>query len=218
MKKKSWQVSITSFILLSLFTIKLNGQQVASAIQFFDYKTIYIGIANPIKIVCTEKFDSISIDNANAVLTEGTLPTNFAKFDIYTLYLGDLSLKIFQKGKCILENKLVARRLPKPKLKLNEEYAPDEITKEHLLQIDSFSVGIPALDFSDFRIVEITLTFRVNGEYKGQTISGNKVNAYVKQLLDKVDKDTNIEIEWKVKDNRNNDVTSKYYTYIKMIT
>ena len=217
MKKKSWQVSISFFILLSLFTIKLNGQQVASAIQFFDYKTIYIGIANPIKIVCTEKFDSISIDNASFVLTEGTLPTNFAKFDIYTVYLGDLSLKIFQKGKCILENKLVARRLPKPTLKLNEEYTPDEITKEHLLQIDSFSVGIPALDFSDFRIVAIKLKFSVNGEYKEQNISGNKVNAYTKQLLDKVDKDTNIQIEWSVKDIRNNE-NRRYYTSIKMIT
>ena len=102
-------------------------------------------------------------------------------------------------------------------MKLNEEYTPDEITQEHLLQIDSFSVGIPALDFSDFRIVEIRLTFRVNDEYKGLIISGNKVNAYTKQLLDKVDKDTNIQIEWKVRDNRNN-VTSKYSTYIVVIT
>lgn len=39
----------------------------------------------------------------------------------------------------------------------------------------------------------------------------------MKQLLDKDDKDTNIQIEWTVRDNRNN-VTSKYSTYIKMIT
>jgi hypothetical protein len=160
----------------------------------------YCGVDNPIKIMCQNKFDSITINNGKINYISTDLPNNFVECIVNTNEPGETVLTIYANGKIVSENQFRSKRVPMPQIFIAGKLTPEKLKKSELALVENLTLRIPSFDFNvNYKIVSFEITGKARGKFENYSLSGNTFNAFAKDLLNNLDVDSKLFIAFKIK-------------------
>jgi hypothetical protein len=187
-------------ILLTFNSIIMDAQSNNTAIELTKMNVFYCGVDNPIKIMCQNKFDSITINNGKITYISTDLPANFVECIVNSNEPGETILTIYANGKIISENQFRSKQVPMPQIFIAGKLTPEKLKKSELALVENLTLRIPSFDFNvNFNIVSFDITGKSKGKFESYSLSGNTFNAFAKDLLNNLDVDSKLFIDFKIK-------------------
>lgn len=187
-------------ILLTLNSIIMDAQSNATTIELTKMNVFYCGVDNPIKIMCQSKIDSITINNGKITYISTDLPTNFVECIVNTIEPGETVLTIYANGKIVSENQFRSKRIPMPQIFIAGKLSPEKLKKSELALVENLTTRIPSFDFNvNYNIISFDITGKSKGKFESYSLSGNTFNAFAKDLLNNLDVDSKLFIDFKIK-------------------
>jgi hypothetical protein len=180
--------------------IKMDAQNNNTAIELTKMNVFYCGVDNPIKIMCQNKFDSITINNGKINYISTDLPNNFVECVVNTNEPGETVLTIYANGKIVSENQFRSKRVPMPQIFIAGKLTPEKLKKSELALVENLTLRIPSFDFNvNYNIISFEITGKAKGKFENYSLSGNTLNAFAKDLLNNLDVDSKLFIDFKIK-------------------
>ena len=191
--------SLICILFVSNF-IKMDAQSNNTAIELTKMNVFYCGVDNPIKIMCQNKFDSITINNGKITYISTNLPNNFVECIVNTIEPGETVLTIYANGKIVSENQFRSKQVPMPQIFIAGKLTPEKLKKSELALVENLTLRIPSFDFNvNFNIVSFEITGKTKGKFESYSLSGNTLNSFAKDLLNNLDVDSKLFIDFKIK-------------------
>ena len=188
---------LSSFI---VFAFGINAQNVQTAIELEKLNVLYVGIENPIKIVCTEKFDSITYNNGKIITTRTNMPSNYLDCLLFPITNNESIVNLYSSGKCISTKIFRTKRIPVPEIKIAGIYNPEKIKKSILTSIEAIDAGIPGFDFNiSFQIIQIEFLGKSKDKIYEYNLIGNSINSLIKDFLCNLDINSKLFMDFKIK-------------------
>lgn len=173
-------------LLLSAFNI-LYAQNSKTAFQVNNLNYLYQGFENSISIVSTQKFDSISVENANYTCDLKKFNTNNISINVTPTSNKSVTISLFSKTKRLSEQVYKVERLTaKPKASIAGKYGANVVLeKAQLLSTTGLSVKLYDFNY-DVKFDLLSYSLRAdfgNNEIKSFEVKGNKFNEQVRQMF-----------------------------------
>lgn len=191
------QIILSRFI---VFAFGINAQNVQTAIELEKLNVLYVGIENPIKIVCTEKFDSITYNNGKIITTSANIPSNYLDCLLFPITNNESIINLYSSGKCISTKILRTKLIPVPNIKIAGVYNPEKIKKSILTSIEAIDAGIPGFDFNiSFQIIQIEFLGKSKDKIYEYKLIGNSINTQIKDFLCNLDINSKLFMYFQIK-------------------
>lgn len=167
----------------------------ALAVQLLNQNSIYLGIDNPLRIVCEKAFTEVSVSNGEIIPT--TAPFDFI---VRTSSTEPCTLLVKNNETVLASTVLRVKRLPMPKLFLGSISGPATISKAVLTASGTLSAKIENLDerIATFNVVFWEVVGNIDNvifSFKG---NGSQLSNEVLEKLKTADIEDRIFIDAKV--------------------
>ena len=201
LNKKAFYINAMLFFGLNC----MNAQEQITAIAPSKMNVFYRGVENPVKIVSTSNFDSITANNGGKIwpVLAGQGNKN-GEFIFTAVSTGTTEIKIYAGGKVISSETFRVKPVPSPEIKLMGQFAncgTFDFSKIQLAAIGGISCGIQGFDFDlNFVVISYELTGTNEGALKIASGSGDSISKDAKTILQNADPNTKVYIDVKVKE------------------
>jgi hypothetical protein len=177
-------IAINMVLLLnSVNCVTLSAQNVVTAIAVEKMNVVYVGLDNPLTVLCSQRYDSISTDNG-IIRKDGfdSVVYNFKPERAGTATL------ILWSGRDTLASKVMrAKLVPQPDISIAgvpERDGKIELTKGELVNASGINAIVPGFDYDAKWIVTgFTITLMRNGVVQEIRCSGSTFTQEMKQLM-----------------------------------
>jgi hypothetical protein len=173
-------------LLFGAFNI-LYAQNSKTAFQVNNSNYLYQGLENSISIVSTQKFDSISIENANNTSNLKKFNANNIRINVIPTTNKSVTISLFSKTKMISQQVYKVERLTaKPKASIAGKYGANVVLEKAQL-LSTTGLGVKLYDFNyDVKFDLLSYSLRAdfgNKEINPFEVKGNKFNEQVRQMF-----------------------------------
>ena len=167
----------------------------ALAVQLLNQNSIYLGIDNPVRIVCEKPYTSVSVSNGEIIPT--TSPFDFI---VRTSSTEPCTLLVKKNEMLLATTLLRVKRLPAPQLFLGAICGPATISKTQLTASNILTAKIQNLDESiaSFRVIAYEVVGIIDNVSFSFYGTGNQLSSGVMEKLNTADIDDRIFIDAKV--------------------
>ena len=164
----------------------------------------YAGVPNPVSAAAAGVSPadiSVSATGAGVRVT----PKGNGKYEFNFSGTGDCMVTVSAKGPDGTKaqgppQKFRVKSLPKPELKFNGKFSPNELKRGELSLISGLGAGASGFDFqANYVVTEWEVTAKNNGKLAGGTGKGPTLDAVAKQAMAKADVGSKVFIDAKIK-------------------
>jgi len=174
----------------------VNSQNTVTSFQADKMNVLYVGVENPLTIICTEKFDSISISNGTIVPVNNKMSENNGKFIATITEIGEVRINIYLKGKVIDVGRFRGKQIPNPVACVGSIKHLQTVTKSFLQAQSDVLALMENFDFDvKFEVISFIFSYKVNLDYLSLSVTGNKFNQNIINSINKMEDGGKIYIE-----------------------
>jgi hypothetical protein len=168
----------------------------ALAVQLLNQNSIYLGIDNPVRIVCEKAFTEVSVSNGEIIPT--TAPFDFI---VRTSSTEPCTLLVKNNEMLLATTLLRVKRLPAPQLFLGAICGPATISKTQLTASNILTAKIQNLDegIASFQVIAYEIEAIINDKAFSFRGNGKLLSKEVMEKFRTADVDDKIWIDSKVK-------------------
>jgi hypothetical protein len=172
-----------ALLLISGNCVTLSGQNAVTAIAVDKMNVVYVGLDNPLTILCSQRYDSISTDN-------GMISKDSSGSVVYNLKperAGIAQIIVWMGRDTVASKVMRVKRVPQPDICIAgvaERDGKIELTKGELVTASGINAMIAGFDYdAKWTITGFTITLLRNGVVKEIRSSGSTFTQEMKQLM-----------------------------------